>query len=300
MITPPLKVWTWSILISVLLLLSLTCYLQFFGSNLNLANDEIKKAFDQASQNRDIKILLLGNSLTQQGISDPDELEKLLSHRADKNVSIVKLVRGGAQLEYFIENDFFKHKLSEFKPDYLIIQEAVFCFERSGFLYKYHLRHYFTFGEFLRRLISKNTSNTMQNDNSKVGNSIDTTQLLPLKKRAIQKKIRSSGDSVLLNHMLKKTDANDTKLLILRVPYPHPIELAMDSLRATDKYTNYRKWTIDRYNAQYINAEMKMPFRNYFDHGHMNDKGEKIFTKWFINEMAEIIMKDSTIRDRAL
>ncbi|WP_436516320.1 hypothetical protein [Ekhidna sp. To15] len=275
---PPLRLWV----ITVTILATTVLTLYHFKSDIrrSLFNKSVEVAFDNAvATDGGVKVVLLGSSHIKESISDPDVLSRMANQNdSNVNYSFVKITRGSGMLEDYSQNKFLMDKINSYDPTYIIIQESISFFNRKRTLYSlglqndiqlfWHLKALYDNTAYLKKMA--NSANCDIGDSTLKGHQ----GILPAKR------VRSMDNT--LSDFIKRLNR---KTIILHIPLPITIERKLDSVRNTSKYASLFKQEQALSNFSVFWFERPMPHKFYYDRSHMNNMGEDIYTKWFIETL---------------
>ena len=246
-------------------------------------NQRIQYIFKtQALNEGDVKVVLLCSSLGKQGISDSWILNKRMRQINSLSFEFVKVPFAAATLEDFVDNQLLFEKLIVYDPDYVVFQESYLFIDRVKNINFFSLRNTINFQN-IRQLFeisdakmerSIRNKNTMNIYADSLSNESDFLMY--------RSEIRTSPSLAKF-----KTELNAT-LLVLELPLPGHFENMMDSIRMTDQYHKIYQAEKRLTNFIYLDYPRSHPFSYYNDESHMNDKGEEVFTDWFLQTLRAI------------
>lgn len=285
MTSPPIKVWVFTTLILGLVIV----FTKLYRGEIRryLFRNLIEVAFNLSeAKEKDVRVVILCSSHGKEGISDPPVLSSLANQNEEGTTySFVKIVRTAAMLEDFTENEFLFNKIATFDPHYVVIQES-FCFMKRDHSAK-------TFGvqndlqlmrqfQILRHGAPNVCPKWLSNSVQKLGPKFDT--------------LRREYTSVLESKTVRENDRKLSRFIrkigrytvIAHIPAPAPIETKLDSIRNTKEYISIYEDEKLRGNFSAFWFKQPMPYKYFYDRGHLNDRGEEIYTQWFVNQLQKL------------
>ncbi len=289
---PSLQIWKLTFILSSVIILLVS----YFSENIGfyIFEMQVDQSFSQEAEDfTGKKGVIIGASMIRQGLSDPIDIENLISAKQELSTSWVKITKGGLKFEVedFLKSDVFRTKIRAYQPDYFVFQESFFCFEKKELSNKYHPRIQFGLRTLLRKLYESNSAppKEMMNNNHLRKTLLDTSQLKQHIQTVLRKEPRTKEENPLLVQFLEELRDMGTDVIIFNVPYFDELELKMDSLRKDRKYTDFKRFCITRYGAEFWDVSRPFSFKDFYDESHMNAKGEKLLTDWFVKRIGEHI-----------
>ncbi len=289
MTTLPLKIWLWVLLLSAVFIGFISFFSKDIGERFstrekmffhNNLKEEI--ALKNHSLNKNLRILIIGSSLSRDAIPEAHEIDSLLKKKHKINTSTIKFLGAIKGIDHLTDQGILEDILA-FKPDVLIVQESSFFNElkvNDKLYQRYHLKSHVGLTEIFSALLG----NKKKRDRKGIFTpSQDQFEALVSKRLAhLQSKQPKKKTIQNISNILNSLNS---KLIILNIPRPYQIEKRILATKSSIKYSGYWNWCKNLTHFDYFNFDYSFTYNHFYDAQHMNNHGKKIFTNWFINEL---------------
>lgn len=249
----------------------------------------IEYAFSSSERdNKKKKVVFLGSSLLRCALSDEPAMRLL--QQGERSFEIVKIGVATATLEDFLSNKYFIRKVSEYQPDYLLIQESILHRKKRSL----NLKSVLSRKELIDVINGKYSlfkEEWMMNTTTLdiIQDSIASVEALKLSKIDYE-----SNMNLLIDFLGVEEEVS---VMIVKVPIPWKLEKARNELLNSTEYTLARTSLEKSHDVKYLNFDQRFHYKYFFDKLHLNDIGERVYTQWFLEQMAHIIEKDSSANE---
>jgi hypothetical protein len=292
-IGPPLKLWFYTIGIVVFILLSFMVYSYSpnspYKQQFKKTQNRLKQAIikNNTSSPLNNSIVFIGSSLTGCAFESNIELEKKITRKKNKEFHVLKITISGLNNEIAQEIRFFDY-ISKYPPTYLFIENNNLNIdsENNDDIF-FHLK------QSLENITSY-TKNTIGVDTDinfnakpplesefykdKFNNAI-YSQLL-IKKRFVRTFLQNKTANKAYAELIKK----NTKIIFLDMPRASKLESVYlnkkQKMELNDLLESYQQI----FGIEYWKYSYNMNDSDFSDGGHLNYKGAKKYSEWFITK----------------
>lgn len=292
---PPLKIWV------IVIALAVSIYGAFY---FNVASNP--RVFDELDKKTEwllkhhiascpdstVTVIVLGSSLVQAGISQKGYFEKEAVRLFGRDLRVFKIYEQSAYLKQFTDHSNVFNLLIKYPPDILFIEEN---------LIGYHVtraRDYnFLMYETLRSFYVNNKKAILEIPyeipfqepivNRGSNELTDTLHLQDYLNVIANRKVKSFEENKTLNAYLAQLKQKGTAVIMLNFPRPHPVEANIHSGEKEVQFQKLKQIYQQNYGIDYWQFENPVPFNHFYDFGHLNEKGEKVFSNWLLKEIGK-------------
>lgn len=261
--------------------------------------DNIQK--DLLKENDDFKVVILGTSITADGI-DQDTVLTNKFKNSGKKITVARLFYAAADY-HLLNNVTFLDFLKAIKPDILCIEDQLFLMEpkkglkeSKSFIKNIHYNFIYN-SNLLKHYIAPNLfpepGYSIKSDLHLIFNfpRQDEDVIVPaedsLNYDIELRNIRDFQKTNRFNKTAKALSNQGTEMVLLNLPRPRNIGsqiLSLSQLKKRDELISSYKENIG---LQYWQFQQELHFIHYRDQVHLNKTGRKIYSEWLFNQINE-------------
>lgn len=289
---PPLKLWFYTISITVSILLGFMAY--SLSNPERLGFKEVTNGLKEAiiKNNREspmhTSIVLLGSSLTGCAFQNTSEIEKKTSKNNSRKRNVLRIAINGLNNKIIDKIRFFDY-ITQSPPNYLFIESNHLNIDDNNpkdrfKILKLSLEN-MTF--LLKNIIGANNHYEMITGKASIGSefykdNFDTTiySKLLMKKRFVRTFLQNKTENKAFAELIEK----NTKIIFLDMPRAPKLESVYLDNKQKVELNNLLEYYQKNYNIECWKYPNVMSNSDFSDGGHLNYKGAKKYSEWFVTK----------------
>ncbi|MEJ7644836.1 MAG: hypothetical protein WKF87_09590 [Chryseolinea sp.] len=296
---PPLRVWVFPVLAIAIILISFFSFTySAYGPYANVikrSNENLEASL--AALTRDttaISIVILGSSMTEDAIENPQAVEKGIFEKTNKKVNVLRVALYHMNMDIAKRIDFFKI-IRKFPPQYLFIENFGMNLNAGNLdelmpipvdASLLHLRN-----EVRQKIGASSHDNYYTKwytfDTKPLpdfySNAFDSTTFKFMKEKKMV--VRKPTQNEIANDAYEAL-RNKTRIIFLDFPQSDKLERNFLDNNAAAEFQKVVDYYQKQYDIQYWPYTGSMSDSCFIDGVHLNYKGSKKYQEWFVSEFA--------------
>jgi len=270
-LAPPLWIW---LIFSLVALISVTILFRLLA--IKNENDFAKKTYylqdkiKTAGENP--VVIILGSSLTRCAYDSSSIMEKFVEARTGKKPVIAKIWRSATNLETIVDH---MPVLKDIHPDILVVEANMLCYSAENSLIN-------EIPSLLSNVADREISKSYLAE-EKPQKRQDTGQIKTRRGIIDTAQLRSFRQLALL----LKTQG--TRIFLVNIPVEVSEEVKKWNSSDTVNFKQNFNYIQQQVPFTYWDPKQFWDMSYYYNRGHLNTKGCKVFTKWFCDKLSEQI-----------
>lgn len=232
---------------------------------------------------REKHIVVIGSSVIQRALWCPTKFSSI-QQNPESRVNVFKIFEAGFQLEYFTKDLGLFDSLMKYQPDLILIEDNMLLMKNTDrFSEKLINEVYFEYKKTLRN--GKNSLFNLDIEECYSPDYVNKFDSISIKFTFPE--IRTKQDNSFFSSVLESGKTKNLKIGLLRSPRSTIYNQAFSQSQSYSKVLKLRNHYLAEYNLDYIPFNEDFYWSYFLDEGHMNRKGQKLYSLWLLNTLVQ-------------